>query len=118
MVRGSKIIVEEKQLNKIAKEKREKKTLYGERKTTQRLDDAKIIKGWQLTWLQTILKLSRPTIKRHVDCEALKGLASKVLYKSKKEEGWVFDSLKTMARVISSNFAFKEEDKGDYCFGI
>lgn len=45
MVRGSKIIVEEKQLNKIAKEKREKKTLYGERKTTQRLDDAKIIKG-------------------------------------------------------------------------
>lgn len=56
-------------------------------------------------------------MKRHVDCEALKGLATKVLYKSKEEECWVFDSLKTMARVISSNFAYKEEDKGD-CFGI
>jgi len=34
MVRGSKIIVEEKQLNKTAKEKREKKkTFYGERQT-------------------------------------------------------------------------------------
>jgi hypothetical protein len=31
MVRGSKIIVEEKQLNKTAKEKGEKKTFYGER---------------------------------------------------------------------------------------
>ena len=44
IVRCSKIIVEEKQLNKTTKEKREKKPFYGERQTTQRLDDAKIIK--------------------------------------------------------------------------